>query len=272
MTLIIGMKYKEGIVLIGDTKIIDGTNYHYENKIEAPVSGINTAVGSAGLTALAKDFNRKINDLVPQRIREYEMANLRELNGSPFKIEDIQSGKIQQPQIFVYNENKFLDDCAFTTNQVADTGRVYSQNPIESIVAINVNAPFLYQIDCRGVKIEVPYTSIGSGTDHIGDYLKRNYREGIELDEAIFLGSFLIKYVEVLGFDKNVGVEKGKLPQIFILTKDKCENYKVDENVKKNLLVEINSRIKRIRNALLLFKNENNNDYSMLSKGNTKGN
>ena len=41
-----------------------------------PLEGIKVSVGSAGLTALSKEFNRKLGELVKKRIKEHEMANL----------------------------------------------------------------------------------------------------------------------------------------------------------------------------------------------------
>lgn len=55
MTLIIGLKYKEGVVLIGDTKILDGSDYYHDNKISNPLEGAKIAVGSAGFTQLSKE-------------------------------------------------------------------------------------------------------------------------------------------------------------------------------------------------------------------------
>jgi len=272
MTLIIGMKYKDGIVLIGDTKIVEGNNFHHNNKIEAPLEGIKVAVGSAGLTALSKDFNRKLSDTVAQRLREYEMANLREITNSPISFEDVQNGKKALPQIYVYNENKLLDDCAMLTKTVADTGRQYSQNPIESIVAVNVNTPLLYQIDCNGFKVDVPCVSIGSGTDHLGEYLKKNHDENMTLDEAVFLGTFLIKYVELLKFDNMVGLEDKKMPQVFILSKDFCDTLKFDEESTKQILSMVKSKIGKMRKELVVhphyFKNEKSS--SLFGEAKTK--
>ncbi|MFA6989810.1 MAG: hypothetical protein WC197_07055 [Candidatus Gastranaerophilaceae bacterium] len=271
MTLILGIKYKDGIVLIGDTKITQGSSYYYDNKIEAPVSGIKVAVGSAGLTALSKDFNRKVNDLVTQRISEYRFANIKELVGTGVNIEDVESGKINVRLTYIYNENKFLDDCAFLTKQVAELGKLYQQNPIESIVGINVSSPLLYQIDCNGLKMEVPHVAIGSGSDHIGSYLKENYYREITLDESILIGTFLIKYVELLGFDSNVGVEKDELPQIFNLDKDTCENYFPPISKKKEVLKEVNARIKKIRKNMILISSTGKKEPSgILSKRKTR--
>ena len=265
MTLIIGMIYKEGLILIGDTKISGGADEAYDNKIVAPVAGLNVAVGSAGFTQLAKDFNLKIYHLVQQRLAEYRLANIRDLSGTGTSINDIESGKMKGIILpWTYKGFNFLDDCATLTKQLAETGKIYIDNPIESLVAMFLpSSPeilesdfTLYQIDCNGFRVEVPYASIGSGTDHIGDYLRRNYYKDISLKEAILLGTFLIKYVEILEFDKNVGLEKGKLPQIFLIKKDYFKNYEPNITEKSEILDEVKKRIGKIRSSMLLFNSK----------------
>lgn len=90
MTLIIGMKYDKGLVLIGDTKIVkDGSKDQHENKITAPLTGNRVAVGAAGFTDLSKEFNRKIGQLVNQRLTEYKHLNMKDLNGTGISMDDI---------------------------------------------------------------------------------------------------------------------------------------------------------------------------------------
>ena len=265
MTLIIGMKYKEGIILIGDTMVSGGSETTHDNKIVAPVQGINVAVGSAGFTQLAKEFNQKITIRVQERLSEYRLANIRDLMGTGIDITEIESGKVGGIVLpWLYKGVNFLDDCASLTKQLAETSKVYLENPLESLVALYLQSQIpnpetdfmLYQIDCNGFKVDVPYTSIGSGTDHIGDYLKRNYYKDITLNEAILLGTFLIKYVEILGFDKGVGLETGKLPQIFLIKQDYFDNYLPNDDDKDLILREVKKRIDRIRSSMLLFNSK----------------
>lgn len=259
MTLIIGIKYKEGVVLIGDTKISEGTNFYHDKKIVRPIENLHVVVGCAGYTQLAKEFNTKINLLIQQRTSEIRLANIRELNGTNTDILDIESGKIKHIILpYDYKAINLLDDCATLTNQIASSGKVYSPNPIESLISLLVSdgQTILYQIDCNGFKIEVPYASIGSGTDHIGDYLKKNYYEDITLKESILLGTFLIKYVECLDFDRNVGLEKGKLPQVYLLKKDFVGEYELPIEEKINILNDVKKRIKTIRKSMILFNNK----------------
>lgn len=271
MTFIIGMRYSGGIVLIGDTKVVEGHKYFHSKKIETPLENVKICVGSAGLTALSREFNRKLKEIVNQRIREKEMANIREIHNSPILLKDVQEGKVELPQVHVYNAHNLLDDCALLTKQLAETGKIYNQNPIESIVAINVGEPSLYAIDCNGFKIEVPCISIGSGTDHIGEYLKRNHDENMGLEEAIFLGTFLIKYVEMLELDNMVGVEEGKMPQIFLVNDEFFGNFDLEKNDRKRILKNVIEKVKIIKEQMIIFPDnyEKNKKNSMM--GENKG-
>lgn len=263
MTLIIGMKYKEGIVLIGDTKISGRSEAFHENKIVTPVPNIQVAVGSAGFTQLAKEFSTKIQVRVTERLAEYRIKNMRDLFGTGIDIAEIESGKRKDVTLpYLYKGVDFLDDCATLTKKLSDTGKVYNKNPLESLVALflppgtdNPEIDFmLYQIDCNGFKVEVPFSSIGSGTDHIGDYLEKNYRKDISLSDAILLGTFLIKFVEVLEFDGTVGLEKGKLPQVFLMHKTYFGDYEVPKPEKDKILKEIETRLTKIRDSMHFFK------------------
>jgi 20S proteasome alpha/beta subunit len=271
-TLIIGLKIKDGVVLIGDTKITDGTDFHHEEKIVAPLEGTQFAIGSAGITQLSKEFNAKVKILLEQRVAEYRLMNMKTLYGSGIDIKDIEKGKIKDVILpFNYTYINFLDDCSLLTKSLADNGKVYSSNPIESLVAFFDGQNRLYQIDCNGFKVEVPYSSIGRGTDFIGEYIKENYKSDMSLNEAVLLATFLIKFVEVLKFDKNksVGLEKGKLPQVFIVSKSDCKVCDFSGEETKKILKEAEKRVKKISKNLSLFnvKRKVESPISSIAKG-----
>lgn len=253
-TLIIGMKYDKGIVLIGDTKIVKlGSKDYHENKITAPLTGNRVAFGSAGVTDLSKEFNRKISQLVTQRVTEYRHLNMKALNGTGINIDDIIQGKTKEQLTFNYSDDSFLDDCAFLTKNIADTARHLSSNPLEVIVVVNVIKPLLFQIDCNGFKREAKYVSIGSGTDHTLKFLEKNYKEDITLKKAILLGTLLIRYVQDLEINLYVGIEKNNLPQIFKIEGDYFGDYNLDEKDKEEILKNVEKRIRDIKNSIIIF-------------------
>jgi 20S proteasome alpha/beta subunit len=250
MTLIIGMKCKDSIVLIGDRKIMDDNagKHHFVDKIEAPVSGVNVAAGAAGFTDLAREFNRRIVNVVADRINEYRMSNIRSLNGTGVDITDIESKKVTDIVLpAVYRAENFLDDCAVLVAQLAQSAFKLSTNPIEALVAIHTDKGVLYQINCDGFKREGSVFGIGSGFGHIEKYLMNLYKESMSLDEVVKLGVFLIKYVELLELDSKVGTGKKFLPQIFIVNKDGSKEHVLakadEESISKNVQEKINKII-----------------------------
>lgn len=258
MTLIIGIKYFEGIVLIGDTKIVEGVGkFRYDKKIEKPLRNEKLAIASAGLTALAKEFNRKIFDLTNQRFGEYDSLNRRDLAGTGLTVEQIVNRKILRGLTYNYNENKFLDDCTYLTKELCDRVRNQISNPLNTIVAMNGSTPLLYQIDSNGLNMEYSYVAIGSGSVFIMELLKSNFKENMTLLESIKLGTFLIKYVEQLNLDGGVGLEnENSLPQVFVLNKDQCDDYSIETSLRKEILDEINDRLQQIETATTLTKKE----------------
>lgn len=77
MTLIIGLKCKEGVIIVSDRKV---TNYasnkpKYITKIHKPLENVTLFYGASGYAHLFKEFNRRIPLLVQQRIREFELHN-----------------------------------------------------------------------------------------------------------------------------------------------------------------------------------------------------
>jgi len=272
MTFITGMKYNDGVVLIGDTKVLEGQTSHHTKKIVAPLQGTSVAVGSAGLTQLAKEFNIRINLQVIQRQAEYRLLNIKALKDTGMDIKEVEDGKVKDVALpFNYNYITFLDDCAVLTKQLADVGKVYSPNPIESLVALyNGQESILYKIDCNGFKIESPYTSIGRGADLIGDYLKENYKPNMTLYDAVLLGTFFIKFIEQSKFDvfKTVGLEKGKLPQIFVINKSECKEYNFSDQDKKSILKKAEKRVKTIHKEMRIFRVKNKTDSLISSIAN----
>jgi len=256
MTLIIGMKLKEGIILIGDRKVSTGNEHpFYDDKIEAPLEGIRIAVGAAGLRDLSKEFNRKIINKVASRTPEYELGNVRAFYGTGLDIEkvraDIQAGKVIEDKAipYIYRAEDFLDDCSLIVRQLAEIGKEVESNPIEALVAVNTNKSSLYKIYMNGYKQEGDRFAIGSGAIHIQSFLNQLELDKLNFGTAINIGVFMIKYVELMELDDGVGVEKDRLPQIFLINNKFAKEYefKNEEDVKE-VLKSTFDRIKKIQN------------------------
>lgn len=257
MTLIIGMKYNEGIVLIGDTKIMDNNPssdqiFHHEKKIEV-IPNHKIALAYAGSIAIGKDFSRKIIDIVPWRVLDCEdQKKIYETRANAPNNDVKSEGSLKQLQPN-YIENKIFDECSILVKQLNDQIRFQLPHlQIFTIIAsyLPKSSPQLYFIDSFGLKMDLQHVAIGSGSVHISNYLKNNYNPNLTINQAILLGTFLIKYIELQGLDAQVGVEKDKLPQILVLNKDFCGEYSPPNEEKKRILTEINKRIKKIKSAV----------------------
>ena len=58
MTYILGAKCRDGIVLVGDTKVTTESGFAYSKKLNIPFH--NVVMGSAGVGGLYKDFQNRI--------------------------------------------------------------------------------------------------------------------------------------------------------------------------------------------------------------------
>lgn len=249
MTLIIGLKLKDCILLIGDRKVSNGTDRpSYTDKIEAPLEGARFAVGAAGLQDLSKEFNRKIANQVNSRNAEVRLLNMAALNGTGISIEEVEEGKKSILLPYIYDAEHFLDDCSMIIRKLSEIGKEIEPNPIEALVAVNTNKSSLYKIFHNGHKQEGDRFAVGSGAVHIQEFLNQLDMEKISIGNAIYAGVFFIKYIEMMCLDDGVGVENDRLPQVFIVNDSFAKEY--GSNKKEDIdfiLKSVNKRIKRIQ-------------------------
>ena len=248
MTLIIGIKLKEGIILIGDRKISTGDEHpFFMDKIKAPIMA-RVAVGAAGLRDLSKEFNRKIVNQVNSRTAEYRLANIKQFNGTGINFLDAENGKRKDIALpYNYNVENFLDDCSLIIKNLSEIGEEVQQNPIEALVAAHTDKYSLYRIYYNGYKQEGDCFAIGSGSVHIQGFLSQLDFKSLTIGNAIYIGSFLIKYVELMGLDDGVGVEKDRLPQIFLVTDKFAKEYEISKEDTKYILKDVSNKIKKIK-------------------------
>lgn len=261
MTLIIGMKYKEGIVLIGDRKVTeDPENHHFENKIEAYAKPpFNFLIGGAGIITLYKEFNRKIKNLSKFKMNNVKNTNLKESISIMSVINQLNQIGIPinnsefNNNLYFYTADEFSDDCLNTMKPLLETGRILNPvNPLEILIALYEDKPLLFTlspIGPSGFKNEGNYSAIGSGGPLIIPLLKEKYKENMELGDCVRLSTFLIKYAQKFG-NAAVGIEDGRLPHIFVAEKDKCEEYHPTPVEIERILRETDEKIKKVEEAL----------------------
>jgi len=244
MTLIIGAKCDEGIVLVGDTKVVDVERniITHEPKILLPLP-LPVAVGASGFTNLFRQFNRRIPIIVEQRDREYKIKNEEALNKIGLGLKDFEMPK-QEPELiqssedlkeppriekakkdvikipYIYTGEHFLQDCKLLIKEIGEEGKEYHPNPLEVLLSFTVGTPVLFHINCDGLESEInSYVAIGSGTPYVDMFFSRLWKKRTLMD-TIALASFVIKFIENIKLDNYVGVAEEEMPQVIVLLKN----------------------------------------------------
>jgi len=257
MTLIIGIKLKDSILLVGDRKVSTGNDRpFYADKIEMPFENAKMAVAAAGLQDLSKEFNRKIVNQVNSRNAEFRLLNIKSFNNTGISFNDIKNEKIKDyDPPFVYNAEIFLDDCSAIIRQLSEIAKEIDPNPIEALVAVYTNKFSLYRIINNGFKQEGNCFAIGSGGVHVEEFLSQMDTTKLTIGEAIRFCTFLIKYVELMRLDDGVGIEEGKLPQIILISKDSAKEYEIKNKLDSDFILKnVIQRIKKIQKQFIFGK------------------
>ncbi|VVB70067.1 Proteasome subunit [uncultured archaeon] len=242
MTLIIGIKCIEGVLLVSDTKVTypDG-DFNYTNKILKPFADAPCLVAASGSANLFQEFNRKIPILVRERIQEITFKNiayLKELKldprefiaitetevqtEEPKKISE-EKDKIEKPILpYLYTGEDFLDDCKKLVKEICDNNR---HNDIDVFIALWYEREFsnssLHHIYFDGSDVQVNnIDAIGSGSYYAKYLLNKIKNKQIGILEAASLACFAIKHVETLKMDYGVGVADNEFPQIACVSED----------------------------------------------------
>jgi len=275
MTLIIGARCVDGVVLVSDKKVVDTeSNEHtYKNKLYFPVPNTGVVVGAAGLANLFDEFNSKLPLIVQQRLAEIRIKNIESLRRIGEKIEDYEippkapeelkagqeikekeekprkkkTGLTQLP--YIYSIPDFLDDCRSLIKEICSRDE---SNGLDVLIAVSVpnQPPDLFHIDFLGSMNRENTCAIGSGAPY-WNIFKRKMRTDMTVAETARLFSFVVRCVEELELDKYVGVgddtpdikllgNDGK-PYIINLTQDTINS---EREFAKN---QVNS----LRNAIL---------------------
>lgn len=238
MTLIIGAKFKEGVVLVSDRMVTGGVGKpSWEKKlIKCPID-IPIVFGAAGYRNKFKQFNRKIIEKVEESLRIIELNNIGYLKRRGFKysreeidgkVEKFSEVEIKTPvpkkekkggdsivAPFRYTDEKFIDDCSSLVRGICK-----DEISLDVLLIRFAKEPFIHHINFLGDEEEVDYYAIGSGSEHAYKFLGDFWREDMDINEILALAFFCIYYVQDLGFNLGVGVEEGNLPDHKIILKD----------------------------------------------------
>lgn len=213
MTLIIGARCKDGVVLVGDKKVTGGVK-QYTNKIRqlGPVEWI--IFSAAGLVALYKEFLEEVEKefLFTLSIRDAQKHANPSIPQRPFTLNDFKHICTETAKKLktVYSELgndipfKYRLQVLFVSYEIVGTKRV------ASLFYMDMGDCFPYPID-EGAIIEI-------GHPNLGKVFLQNYeKEGnFTMKEIARIASFIIKYAEKEKLDDNDTVGVGsEQPQIW---------------------------------------------------------
>jgi len=188
MTYILGSNCADGVVLVGDRKIVsgDGSSHEFGDKIfmDAPFM----VVGSSGTSGLFEKFREKVIEFTLSPSHEYTVVAL------TTQIEAI-------------------------TRQLNETYRdVLSGGGFDVLLGIkgSINAvlryvyPFGFAEGVRGCRV------IGHGEPYGSFFLKHWWKPEMTMVEVAELGFFIIKYIQEFELDNTVGIGES-YPQIWLI-------------------------------------------------------
>lgn len=254
MTLIIGIRCKDGVVLVSDTKItdIESGKESYGSKILTPLANTPFIVGAAGYSDLFREFNRKIPLVVNQRLSEFSIRNIRALIESGLnreqaitylqqaekKVENAQQpielsedtavpeseSQIAPIQIpYIYSYEHFMDDCKQLIKDVSSQRREEGAYPLDILIGVHkvTMPPTLHYVDCGGHEHEVEtYYPIGSGSLYVKQFFDRLYDFNKDMCELITLAYLTITYVQIIAKDPYVGYSDKNPPEAVAVFND----------------------------------------------------
>jgi 20S proteasome alpha/beta subunit len=195
LTYILGSRCKDGVVLLGDRKVTNGTDVLYEDKIFMDRPPI--VVGSSGVYALFEKFRSKIANYIEQH----------------------KSGPVED---FVNTIEKYTRELNVAYKEVLETRWSF-----DVLVALQTsNGAILQYVLPQGLAEPVRrYKAIGHGEPYGSVFLKRLWNDNMTMEQVAELGYFIIRYIEKFELDSTVGVGDGH-PQVWLIPHSRDQEVK----------------------------------------------
>ena len=246
MTLIIGARCNDGIVLIGDRKVTGGLK-QFTDKIQR-LTGLDTIVfTAAGLESLFEEFLDEVSRKVLHDARKIEVYNK----------------KNPDDQQLEYSTNDFKHACADVLKTMKE---YYSEleehmdfeNALQVLFVVpelcKDNAEQIYRLYGMNMLGCYPFLiDFGKiqqiGQRGIGDvFLKSLEEKEYTMKDVARVSAFVIKYVENEGLSESVGVGDGE-PQIWFVD-DKGGPREIEGKELHDLLEGIDGEIVNIQKKI----------------------
>lgn len=203
VTLVIGARCSDGVVIISDRKSVEGTEVATEDKIHI-LEPSPIVVSGAGIGEIIDKFNERIPAVLIKRQKEnYENAKKA---GKKVKLEDV--------RVYDYNF-QFLDDCEGLLLKLHNKYK----KPIELLVGVGNDfkseLSYINTIDFTSSKRRT-FVTIGSGGPYAKVLLKQMYNKDFTMVKMAKIGKYIVNYIAASKLDAYVGegVQVVLLPDI----------------------------------------------------------
>jgi len=191
MTLIIGARCKDGVILVGDKKVTEGTTSFADKKITIMPFGV--AISGSGMSDFFDKFGIRLKN---------------HINNSTIQIEELKSkGEISQETTLYPYIDDFVTDCETLLVKLKEDYRdVFPQ--LHLLMGLrNDNKAELHflNIDYPVDSIRKSFMSIGSGSPYANFFLRELWDENLTMKEMTKICAFIINYVSEKHLDDAVG-------------------------------------------------------------------
>jgi hypothetical protein len=282
MTFILGAKCSDGVVLVGDTKIIlnDERRPLYSKKLDVPLaksdiheeSNINDIVmGSAGLKMLYEDFKNRLqtrvnitlnNNSNVKTIKEESKDKIRRLQSLQEidKIRQLESYQMVYPieedciSIHTGQGFKILVESIFNEmNKNYEYGHDGIMSELELICAHRMDSlksELVTFTPPYGLPTPIDkYKVIGHGEQYIRLFLQEMWNPQLTMEQTAKLGIFLIKLIRDRNLDNSVGFNDEYLPQVFYIP-NHAKSHELQTDKVMSFINEISPKITDFENFI----------------------
>lgn len=195
MTIIFGIKCYDGIVIASDTKVLRGTDWEYQAKIDGSLL-TEVVVGASGTTAFFDKFKRHI------KIQTEQIRAQKEDNSAPYE-----------------NIEQFITVCERILREYkTEYGILETQNPIELLISINTGdgMPTLHHLNTSEQVAEEEihrFLVIGHGEPYASMFMKKLWDIRMNMEQSAILACSIIKIID----DEHLDITVGGNPQIWFI-------------------------------------------------------
>jgi len=190
MTYILGAKCRNGIVLVGDTKITigDGTDFTYAKKITFPLN--NVVMGSAGTKGLYEEFQRRITTKV-----------------------DLITTTKGSNKLLINTENGFL---TLITKVIREMHNDYGKDSYQITRNLMILCATRIRPQSRltvfygdgSSEIVNDIRAIGNGESYGTLFHKKMWTKSMTMKQTAKLGLFIIRCIQKMHLNENVGYRR----------------------------------------------------------------